>query len=161
MSIQIAHAIKRYVRIGYSLTDRTEIENAVQDLSRTSISHIEPNQNQVAETSAVLTGQSNIKEYLVKPSPTFSKPSVPKTIWTMPAPRKLTNENTNNESISSNKLAEKSDAMRGTSIDQDFPFKAEWALKENMKLDHYSPEEMHTDLEDLAKNRSLRLRKYY
>jgi hypothetical protein len=35
--------IKRYVHIGYSLTDGVNIETALQDLSGTSVSHIEPN----------------------------------------------------------------------------------------------------------------------
>ncbi|CAG8772981.1 7888_t:CDS:1, partial [Dentiscutata heterogama] len=42
----IAHAIKRYIRIGYDFTEGTNIEEALQNLSGTSIAYIEPNRNQ-------------------------------------------------------------------------------------------------------------------
>ncbi|UZO02042.1 uncharacterized protein OCT59_020540 [Rhizophagus irregularis] len=41
----IAHAIKRYIRVGCDLTEGENIETALQDLSGTSVSHIEPNRN--------------------------------------------------------------------------------------------------------------------
>ncbi|RHZ70346.1 hypothetical protein Glove_272g1 [Diversispora epigaea] len=41
----IAHAIKRYIRIGCDLTEGENIETALQDLSGTSVSHIEPNRD--------------------------------------------------------------------------------------------------------------------
>ena len=37
--------IKRYIRIECDLTDGTNIETALQDLSRISVSHIEPNRD--------------------------------------------------------------------------------------------------------------------
>ncbi len=37
--------IKRYIKIGYNLIDRTNIEIALQSLSETSIVHIESNRN--------------------------------------------------------------------------------------------------------------------
>ncbi|CAG8823589.1 18025_t:CDS:2, partial [Gigaspora margarita] len=45
-------------------------------------------------------------------------------------------------------------------MEQEFPFNASWALKENMKLgkkaeDHYSPKDIHANLEDLAANGEL------
>ncbi|UZO28005.1 uncharacterized protein OCT59_021551 [Rhizophagus irregularis] len=42
-NIEIEHAIKRYIRVGCDLTERENIETALQDLSGTSVSHIEPN----------------------------------------------------------------------------------------------------------------------
>ncbi|CAG8855071.1 17720_t:CDS:1, partial [Gigaspora margarita] len=42
----IAHAIKRYIRIGCDLTEGTNIEEAIKNLSGTSIARIEPNRNQ-------------------------------------------------------------------------------------------------------------------
>ncbi|CAG8684652.1 7527_t:CDS:1, partial [Dentiscutata heterogama] len=53
----VAHAIKRYIRIGCELTDRTNIEMALQNLSRTSVAHIEPTHN---KTSALSAEQDNI-----------------------------------------------------------------------------------------------------
>ncbi|RHZ81289.1 hypothetical protein Glove_122g140 [Diversispora epigaea] len=41
----IAHAIKRYIRIGCDLTEGENIETALQDLSGTLVSHIEPNRD--------------------------------------------------------------------------------------------------------------------
>ncbi|CAB4406085.1 unnamed protein product [Rhizophagus irregularis] len=41
----IAHAIKRYVRIGCDLTEGENIEMALQDLSGISVSHIKPNRD--------------------------------------------------------------------------------------------------------------------
>ncbi|GET62202.1 hypothetical protein GLOIN_2v1767205 [Rhizophagus irregularis DAOM 181602=DAOM 197198] len=42
----ITHVIKRYIRVGCDLIDGTNIKMAFQDLSGTSIAHIEPNQDQ-------------------------------------------------------------------------------------------------------------------
>ncbi|CAG8851684.1 40193_t:CDS:1, partial [Gigaspora margarita] len=42
----IAHAIKRYIRIGCDLTEGTNIEEAIENLSGTSVACIEPNRNQ-------------------------------------------------------------------------------------------------------------------
>ncbi|PKC03627.1 hypothetical protein RhiirA5_380025 [Rhizophagus irregularis] len=42
---KITHVIKRYVRIGCDLTEGENIEMALQDLSGTSVSHIEPNRD--------------------------------------------------------------------------------------------------------------------
>ncbi|CAG8837384.1 25426_t:CDS:1, partial [Racocetra persica] len=54
----VAHAIKRYIRIGCELTDRTNIETALQNLSGTSVAHIEPTRN---KTSALSAEQDNIR----------------------------------------------------------------------------------------------------
>ncbi|CAG8842807.1 41432_t:CDS:1, partial [Gigaspora margarita] len=49
----IAHAIKRYIRIGYELTNGSDIKTALQDLSRTSVARIEPNHNKTTKASAL------------------------------------------------------------------------------------------------------------
>ncbi|RIB18848.1 hypothetical protein C2G38_2183504 [Gigaspora rosea] len=114
---------------------------------------------------------TQIATFCKRPSPIFSESSGPKTAWKTPIPkttRLLVNKGTeemNNES--------------DTSVDQEFPFDAGWALKENMKLgnkgagkrmskkvlqylqgfflagnlkaaDRYSSEDMHVALKDLA-----------
>ncbi|PKY31368.1 hypothetical protein RhiirB3_393275 [Rhizophagus irregularis] len=43
--VEIAHAIKRYVRIGCELTSGQDIERAIEELSGTSVAQIEPNRN--------------------------------------------------------------------------------------------------------------------
>ena len=42
---KIAHAIKRYVRIGCELTSGNDIEKAIEGLSGTSVAQIEPNRD--------------------------------------------------------------------------------------------------------------------
>ncbi|CAG8480690.1 16576_t:CDS:2, partial [Cetraspora pellucida] len=110
-----------------------------------------------------------IATFYNRPSPIFSKPSKPKSAWTMPIPKKTAKEQRNRQYVR---------------VDQDFPFNAGWDLKENMKLgkkgagkhiskkvvqylqgfflagnlnanDHYSPEAMHTSLKELAENEEL------
>ena len=54
--LQIAHAIKRYVRIGCDLTEGKNIETALQDLSGTSVSCIEPNRDQVDNSEQANSG---------------------------------------------------------------------------------------------------------
>src|SRR5436189_5985417 len=44
---KIAHAIKRYVRIGCELTSGNDIEKAIEGLSGTSVAQIEPNRDKV------------------------------------------------------------------------------------------------------------------
>ncbi|CAG8846530.1 11645_t:CDS:1, partial [Racocetra persica] len=55
----IAHAIKRYIRVGYELTDGTNIETALQNLSRTSVAQIEPNRNKTIEELALSESQND------------------------------------------------------------------------------------------------------
>ncbi|RIB13328.1 hypothetical protein C2G38_2198148 [Gigaspora rosea] len=88
----IAHAIKRYIRVGYDLTDGADIESALHNLSRTSVAHIEPDHNETVEIPELLSSQRNvesnsgkfninflklkmIKNKHKKPSLTFSEPS--------------------------------------------------------------------------------------
>ncbi|UZO03157.1 uncharacterized protein OCT59_023569 [Rhizophagus irregularis] len=52
-NVEIAHASKRYVRVGCDLVDGTNIETALQDLSGTSVAHIEPNRDQLSGQIAV------------------------------------------------------------------------------------------------------------
>ncbi|RIB25657.1 hypothetical protein C2G38_2165368 [Gigaspora rosea] len=109
---------------------------------------------------------AQILPHCKRPSPIFSTSSTPKSAWTIPNPELLSNKKINKEFIS---------------VDQDFPLNVGWALKENMKFsnkgtrkhikkkvlqylqgfflsgnlkaaDRYSPEDMHADLEDLARN---------
>ncbi|CAG8783189.1 2940_t:CDS:2, partial [Gigaspora margarita] len=128
----IAHAIKKYVRIGCELTNRSDIETALQNLSGTSVARIEPNCNKTTKASALSVEQDDIETNLesLKPSPTFSKPSSkPKAAWT----ELFANKETSNQSVSSDELDEMLNAIR----------------------DHYSPENMHANLEALVANGNL------
>ncbi|CAG8853411.1 26887_t:CDS:1, partial [Gigaspora margarita] len=57
----IVHAIKKYIRIGCDLTDGINIETALQNLSGTSIAHIEPNHNKMVDESTLLMDQDNVE----------------------------------------------------------------------------------------------------
>ncbi|RGB23899.1 hypothetical protein C1646_773843 [Rhizophagus diaphanus] len=105
----IAHAIKRYVRVGCDLVDGTNIETALQDLSGTSVAHIEPNrdqllgnekQNEKRTKTIPARPLSNIGTWTefsptqvasfcgvsYRLSPTISDPTIPKSSWVMPIP---------------------------------------------------------------------------
>ncbi|RHZ80994.1 hypothetical protein Glove_130g138 [Diversispora epigaea] len=59
----IAHAIKRYIRVGHSLTNGEDIEKALHNLSGTSVSHIEPDRdiNKLTEQDNVPINLENKK----------------------------------------------------------------------------------------------------
>ncbi|CAG8832923.1 12550_t:CDS:2, partial [Gigaspora margarita] len=155
----------------------SNIEEALQNLSGTSIAHIEPNHNQAniepdleslnqePETNTskkpkTIPGvwknfqPTQILSHCKRPSPTFSTSSTPKSAWTIPNPELLMNKKISKELslVNNDELAEMSDTTKG------FPLNVSWALKENMKFgnlkaaDRYSPEDMHADFEDLARN---------
>ncbi|RIA86279.1 hypothetical protein C1645_878769 [Glomus cerebriforme] len=44
---EIAHSIKRYVRVRYNLDNGEKIEDAIKNLGRTSVAHLELKQNHV------------------------------------------------------------------------------------------------------------------
>ncbi|RHZ77157.1 hypothetical protein Glove_184g91 [Diversispora epigaea] len=121
---QIAHAIKRYVRVGFEIKEGIDIENAIKDLCGTSIGELNPNREKNDKKIKSLVGISNMNEWkwpidgpfagsilarslsnigdftnysftqiqklskseIIKPSPTFTTPSVPKSLWTIPMP---------------------------------------------------------------------------
>ncbi|CAG8790796.1 44372_t:CDS:2, partial [Gigaspora margarita] len=113
----IAHAIKRYIRIGCDLIEGMNIKEAIQNLSGISIA-----------------------PFCKRPSPTFSKPSTPKTAWTTPTPKLLSSKKTTKELLSINdEMAEMLDTARDNKI----------------SADRYSPEDIHADLENLAKHGEL------
>ncbi|CAG8834634.1 34143_t:CDS:2, partial [Gigaspora margarita] len=115
---------------------------ALQNLSGTSIAHIEPNRNQanIEPNSESLKCIENfqltqILLHCKRPSPTFPTSSIPKSVWTIPNPELLTNKKISKElsSVNNDELAKMSNTTR----------------------DHYSPEDMHADLEDLARNSEI------
>ncbi|CAG8823588.1 18024_t:CDS:1, partial [Gigaspora margarita] len=57
----IVYAIKRYIRIGYDFTNRTNIKTVLQNLSGMSIAHIEPNRNKTVDESTLLIDQDNVE----------------------------------------------------------------------------------------------------
>ncbi|GES89612.1 hypothetical protein GLOIN_2v1766858 [Rhizophagus clarus] len=204
----IAHTIKRYIRIGCDLTERENIETALQDLSGIMVSHIELNRN--IETSVDQENSGNnqkSKNTKSKTIPGISKwfewnwsvtgqfsgyirarslPHIGK--WIDFSSAQIANLcdsdkriNKNNEN---NKIGKETTTENNKS---EFPLSKEWALKENLKLgnkgegkriskkvvqylqgfflarnlraadNHYSPEDMHTCLKELAEEGELTL----
>ncbi|CAB5366059.1 unnamed protein product [Rhizophagus irregularis] len=124
---------------------------------------------------------ANLCGTVYRPSPTVSEPTEPNTPWIMPNPSiKTDSEFPINEVM--NEIVE----SQAISLEQEFPLKKGWALKENLKLgnkgggkriskkvvqylqgyflagnlraaDRYSPENMHTCLEELAAEGELTL----
>ncbi|RHZ78587.1 hypothetical protein Glove_159g30 [Diversispora epigaea] len=45
---QIAHAIKRYIRVGYNLGDGKKIETAIKNISGTSVAYLEPKRDHIS-----------------------------------------------------------------------------------------------------------------
>ncbi|RHZ76926.1 hypothetical protein Glove_187g60 [Diversispora epigaea] len=46
--VKIAHAIKRYIRVGYNLDDGKKIETAIKNISGTSVAHLEPKRDYIS-----------------------------------------------------------------------------------------------------------------
>ncbi|PKB97337.1 hypothetical protein RhiirA5_431840 [Rhizophagus irregularis] len=67
----IAHAIKRYVRIGCELTSGQDIERAIEELSGTSVAQIEPNRNK--NNNMILEKSCNANNKKTKTIPGISK----------------------------------------------------------------------------------------
>jgi hypothetical protein len=44
--IEITHAIKRYVKLGYEIASGKDIEMAIKDLSGTHVANLQPNREQ-------------------------------------------------------------------------------------------------------------------
>lgn len=61
--LQIAHAIKRYVRLGFDVTEGEDIENAVKDLCGTSISQMDPNREKNKGKIKTFVGISKLNEW--------------------------------------------------------------------------------------------------
>ncbi|PKY61544.1 hypothetical protein RhiirA4_486653, partial [Rhizophagus irregularis] len=149
---QIAHAIKRYIRIGCDLTEGKNIETALQDLSGTLVSHIELNRNIEAladqENSGNNQKSKNANEKKSKTIPGISKwfewnwpimgqfagyirarslPHIGKWIDFSPAQICDTIHRPSPTTSDSTKL-------KTLGLDQEFPLSKGWALKENLKL---------------------------
>ena len=61
--LQIAHAIKRYVRLGFDVTKGEDIENVVKDLCGTSISQMDPNREKNKGKIKTFVGISKLNEW--------------------------------------------------------------------------------------------------
>ncbi|PKB94958.1 hypothetical protein RhiirA5_437686 [Rhizophagus irregularis] len=80
--IEIMHAIKRYVRIGFEIREGSDIENSIKDLYSSFTNY-----------SSIQTRNLS-KIEIMKPNLIISTPSVPKSLWTIPRLRINTpNEN--------------------------------------------------------------------
>ncbi|RIA92391.1 hypothetical protein C1645_820727 [Glomus cerebriforme] len=177
----IMHAIKRYVKIGYDLTEGKNIETAFQDLSRTSsitgqfagyirvrfLSHI----GKWIDFSPMQI--ANLCGTIHRPSPIVSEPTESHTLWIMPIPNlelpmnevaNKINEKINKSSKLLLLLLVKILNNEFYSFDQEFSHNKGWTLKENLKLnnkitDCYSSESMHACLEELIAEGELILEK--
>ncbi|PKB99016.1 hypothetical protein RhiirA5_430399 [Rhizophagus irregularis] len=61
--IEIMHAIKRYVRIGFEIREGSDIENSIKDLCSTSVGEINPNREKTDKKIKSLVGISNMNEW--------------------------------------------------------------------------------------------------
>ena len=46
ISVEITHAINRYVKLGYKIASGEDIEMAIKDLSGTHVANLQPNREQ-------------------------------------------------------------------------------------------------------------------
>ncbi|GES87016.1 hypothetical protein GLOIN_2v1880126 [Rhizophagus clarus] len=175
--VQIAHAIKCYVRLGFDVTKGEDIENAGKDLHGTSISQMNPNHEKNKEQSSTTT--------IEKPNPQISIPSIPQSSWSVPIISSTENNlrhmkiseikelllakniafdpNSNKSTLIS--LLEKQLIDAGTpisrnqnneeniqmdAIDEDFPLQSGWTLRENQKF-----EKKEDELNDMANKGEL------
>ncbi|CAG8458528.1 6386_t:CDS:10 [Scutellospora calospora] len=60
---QIAHAIKRYIRLGYNINEGDNIVKAISNIKGTSVANIQPNRNYKNIKKPKLTGISNWFEF--------------------------------------------------------------------------------------------------
>ena len=62
--LQISHAIKRYVRLGFDITSGEDIEKAIENLSGTLVANINPNRAQRASVKiGTIPGNSDLYEW--------------------------------------------------------------------------------------------------
>ncbi|PKB93009.1 hypothetical protein RhiirA5_442632 [Rhizophagus irregularis] len=88
--VQIAHAIKHYIKLGFDVTEVEDIENAVKNLRGTSIGQMNPNCYIQARSllnigdfinySPIQIEQSSTIT-ITKPTPQISMPLIPQSFW--------------------------------------------------------------------------------
>ncbi|CAB5089727.1 unnamed protein product [Rhizophagus irregularis] len=61
--IEIMHAIKRYVRIGFEIREGSDIENSIKDLYSISVGEINPNHEKTDKKIKSLVGISNMNKW--------------------------------------------------------------------------------------------------
>ncbi|RIA96610.1 hypothetical protein C1645_815129 [Glomus cerebriforme] len=59
----IAHAIKRYIRLGFDVNKEKDIENAIKNLCGTSINQMDPNRNKNKGKIKIFVGISKLNEW--------------------------------------------------------------------------------------------------
>ncbi|RHZ54770.1 hypothetical protein Glove_423g82 [Diversispora epigaea] len=104
---QIAHAIKRYIRIGNSLDDGKKIETAINNLGGTAVANIEPIRNNHVAVKTI----SGITKLLY---------------FEWPIEGQFADENINNNNENS--------FIYSTDLDGEFELPKGWALKSNQKF---------------------------
>ncbi|RIB02547.1 hypothetical protein C2G38_2227537 [Gigaspora rosea] len=97
----ISHAINHYVKLGFNLSQGTDIESAIKGISGTRVAHLEPNRTKgTSNKKFSLPGNSNWrleklfpiqlsklqKTEIIKPHSQFSDHSMTETDWHMPLP---------------------------------------------------------------------------
>ncbi|CAB4396728.1 unnamed protein product [Rhizophagus irregularis] len=114
--IEIAHSIRRYIRIGYDICEGEDIVEAAKHLSGTSLANLEPNRSQLESDDGNIDNISK-KESNPKPNIKTIKDTIDLIV-----PEFMDNNNENNE------LEDVS------SVNIKFQFPMGWALKSNQKL---------------------------
>ncbi|PKY53385.1 hypothetical protein RhiirA4_425975 [Rhizophagus irregularis] len=153
----IAHAIKRYVRIGCELTSGQDIERAIEELSGTSVAQIEPNRNK--NNNMILEKSCNANNKKTKTIPGISKwfvwdwpitgeaaaPTKPKTPW-------LTSLSIKKDIQKSFEHDETQNSLNPTSGQMGWAYFHAGNL--NPK-DRYTAEKMHESLLELVREKEL------
>ncbi|CAJ0890749.1 7902_t:CDS:2, partial [Entrophospora sp. SA101] len=146
----IAHAIKRYIRIGFDLNSGADIENSSKGVRGTRIANLQPNRMEhvnVKTLSGVsnwfnwrwpkdgdLAGYIQVRELpyiasIQKPTPTNTPHSIPKTIWTMPQLRNPQNYSLYKICFYKSYLIQ----LLAQPLELTFELSKGWALKGNQK----------------------------
>ena len=58
--LQISHAIKRHIRLGFDISQGSDIESAIEGICETSVAHLEPERIKGKEEKSELAKKLNI-----------------------------------------------------------------------------------------------------
>ncbi|RHZ80587.1 hypothetical protein Glove_134g146 [Diversispora epigaea] len=86
---QIAHSIKRYVRLGNDISEGEDIVNAIKDIRETSVANIQPNRNQREIKKLKIDGGTEQS----RPNPIVSTYTNPTSEWIISLPSNSSNPN--------------------------------------------------------------------
>ncbi|RHZ82683.1 hypothetical protein Glove_105g11 [Diversispora epigaea] len=135
---QIAHSIKRYIRIGFEIKEGNDIENVIKDLCGYIQARTLPNIGNYINYSPAQIEKIS-KSEIIRPNPTMSTPTISQSTWTIPISNFDTNSKHKKIDTSSNKiLMQNNEGNINTEenfiIDTEFQLASGWALKANQKF---------------------------